>query len=253
MVWGKWVTAGVLLFSICAAPALSWDDLDEDDDPDTGPDWTTTYERSSLYVAFAREVLKSARVHFPQWISELRGTVQPSGYTGIRIHASPFDERRIDSLSRWLFWKRRPPANRPSTKHFQILAFLASEVRKDLCVKQTCGKLGYAWTESNFTDFENRIFDQILGEMEYVEHRIRVFHRLGRPPTDFEYGKLLEVYLKIWSLGALLEIESDIFLSSFTFKGAHRETLRQRFAEYSEQISGCRVALMRMTDARYRW
>lgn len=204
---------------------------------------------------FINEVLLRTREYFPDWADELDKTFLSSNFSGIRLHASPFEERQLNRRRRsWLFfWKSVPRHLRPSEAHLNIVEAIAEDVRGELCLQQSCGGNRYPWTEEKLSQFEKAVLERLESLVGEFESRVQAFHEDHRPPSQFEQERLLQEYLEIWTLGALLEVESVRFLSAFPMPAPHRERLNERHDPASRQIGGCRIALIRMADEKYRW
>jgi hypothetical protein len=208
-----------------------------------------------LMESYIDRVLGEAKQYHPEWAEDLIAEEPTTKIQGIRRHAGPFDERWLKDRKRsWLFfWRNTPSVPRPSRRHLNTVETIANEIRTELCLQQTCGGNRYPWTEQNIFEFEKVVFGKLSDAVAEFDLKIQTFHEDRRPPSDFEFEKLLQEYLEIWTLGALLEIESEKFLSAFPLSTPHREGVNTRRMPYSDKIGDCRVALIRMSNSSYRW
>lgn len=203
--------------------------------------------------AYLDDVLTEARYYFPRWAEDLMERASDEKFPGIRRHAAPIEETKLQESIAWWQHLWRQPVKRPSTEHLRIIHSIALEARERSCLRYFCGKLKYPWTEKNLSEF-HRIVAERLGDLVHeFDLRVQWFHEDRRPPSHFELEKLMESYLEIWVLGAVLESESKLFLTAFPLAFPHRERLREEHEPVTNSIGECRVAILLMADPNYRW
>jgi hypothetical protein len=212
-------------------------------------------ETRFLMETYIDRVMEEVKPYYSDWSDDLTTTLPIANVQGVRLHAVPFNERWLKERKRsWLlFWRKKTNVPRPSRKHLNTIESIANDVSVELCVRQSCGGNRYPWTEQNIFEFEKAVFGRISDAVADFDLKVQAFHEDHRPPSDFEFENLLQEYLRIWSLGALLDVESERFLSAFPLSTPHRDGVNSRRRSYSELIGDCRIAIIRMANPNYRW
>jgi len=209
----------------------------------------------SLLEHYVDQVQTAAREHYVEWTDELGEFVPGTKFTGIRLHATPWDEAQLGQLKKswFFFWKKVPKLSRPSGKHLNVVNQISEETRDYLALHELVGFRAYLWTEPKFLQLEKIILSRMENEIGEFVGQINLLHESRIGPAPFEQSKLSELYLNIWVLGALLHIESERYLSAFPYQNTHRASIKERQTPITENLAGCRIALIRIGDAEYRW
>lgn len=212
-------------------------------------------ELDSLLEHYVDEVQIAAREHYAEWTDELSEFVPGTKFAGIRLHATPWDEVQLSALKKswFFFWRKVPKLSRPSGNHLSAMTAISKEVREYLALQDVVGFRAYLWTEPKFLKFEKTVLRRMESEIGEFVGQIDVFHQSHVGPAPFEQNKLSETYLNIWVLGALLHIENERYLSVFPYPEAHRAGIHERQTPVTGNLGACRVALIRIGDANYRW
>jgi hypothetical protein len=211
--------------------------------------------RRYLFLQYINEVQLSLAERLPDWADELMKATADSRFTGLRTHATPFNESLLPRKRRtWLlFTSRLSYGSRTSESHLETVRSVAAEVRNQEAFAELKSKSRYVWSEKDFGILSDLLSEKITDESADLALKVEAFHSDHRSPSSFENEALLNDYLKVWILGALWQVESERYLSAFPIKGAHRDRARESQESSSEKIGECRIAIIRMAYPGYHW
>lgn len=212
-------------------------------------------ETVSLLESYVQEVRDASRVYHHEWSEDLLSGIGKREASGLRFHASPFADipRFRVRFGRWLFTAIVPEDYQGWKRQLDSVAGIAENTRYEMGLDRVVGFRFFPWTERHFMEFERTALAAIEEAAEDVAALVESLHAARMPPAPFEWDYLAQRYLDAWVIGALLKHERERFLSAFPIRGSQPEKLDIRQEPAKQRIGECRVALLRMSNPRYRW
>ncbi len=197
---------------------------------------------------YTQSVLADAQTYFNDWIFALKERIPHTPFIGLQLHFLVHQELKLQARARsWLFgrgkWKYLP---RPSTSMLSRIEHLAENQRRRWHLDMQPGGSPYPWKEGDFLALEKILIVEMEDRSLHLEALTDQYVSSTIPPSDWEMRLLFEQYLELWTLGALLEIESGRFASAFLW-GGHQKELQKNHSETLFKVSECRVALLRFS------